>query len=419
MKMKTKQLVAAITLVGSGIMFPSELVAQQDYPVMIKRIPADETFTRIDDELRVGDFVFAPTFSFTEYYDSNIFATPDQEQSDSISEIKVSLNLDSDWEAHALGMEAGIDVARYAEYDTENSVDNWISLNGKYDANKSSQLLAGASLINDHEDRASPNEAYGDEPTQFSEFRINAGYVQKMSQHSLSLALNSVDYDFDDVATTTGTIDNDTRDYTHASYGLRFNYALTPRYFIFAQATRDDRDYDMALDSNGFDRDSDGNVYALGLKLVRSAQWQGEVFAGQISQSYDDNRFDKITEADFGANIRGLVSDNIALNLIVDRSLEETTLADASSFLYTQYALRADQRFSSQWFGNLNASRGDADYQSLSREDSYKDYGIGVSYSPEEGLAFSADYRAMQRSSSEPADAYRRKQILLSVSARM
>jgi len=419
MKMKIKQLVSAITLLGVGVSLATGVGAQQDYPNIIKRLPAEQAFQRIDDALKAGDFIFKPTIGFTEYYDSNIFATHTNEVNDSVSGIKASLALDSDWKAHALGFDLGIDVARYAEYDTENSVDNWLTARGKYDVTRSAQLFADASSLRDHEDRASPDTVYGIEPTEFNETRFNAGYLQKINQHTLVLAIHSTKYDFQDASSSLGTIDNDTRDRTELTPGLRFNYALSANYFVFAQASADNRDYEQALDSNGYNRDSDGNNYAIGFKFNRNNRLQGEASVGQLQHEFDESRFNTIRTTDFGAQIKWFATAATALNLMIDRSLEETTLDAASSLLYTQYALRADQRLSAAWFCNLNASRGDADYQMLAREDTYNDYGIGVSYSLIEGLTFDADYRSMKRSTSEPTDNYSRNQILLSVSARL
>lgn len=419
MKMKTKQLGFSIILLSIGMAHTASVCAQQEYPRIIKRIPAEQEFLHIDDNLKLGNFIFKPKIGFTEYYDSNIFATDVNEESDSVSMLKANLLLDSDWQSHSLGFELGLDAARYAEFDTENTVDNWLTARGTYDATKDIQLFADASTIRDHEDRASPDEVYGTEPTEFSENRFNAAYRQKLNQHSLSLALNSTEYDFDDVSTSIGTIDNDSRDHTISGYGLRFNYALSKAYSVFIQASSDNRDYELPMDINGFNRDSEGAAYALGFKFNQSYRLQGEVFVGHLSQDYDDVQFNNLSEPDFGAQARWFASPDIVLNLIIDRSLEETTIDGASSFLYTQYALRADHRITPQWFFNLNASRGNADYQTLSRKDTYTDLGIGISFSLVEGLSFDADYRLMERDSSEPTDAYSRNQILFSVSARL
>lgn len=419
MKMKIKKFVSAITLAGAVLSCATSASAQQDYPNIIKRLPADQAFQRADDALKVGDFIFKPTIGFTEYYDSNIFATQTNEASDSISSINTSLALDSAWKVHALAFELGINASRYAEYDTENSVDNWLTARGDYDITRNSQLFAGASYIRDHEERSSPNEVYGIEPTEFNETRINAGYRQKINQHSLTLAINSNKYDFTDVASSIGTIDNDTRDYTELTPGLRFNYALSQNYFLFAQTSTNSRDYEQPLDGNGYNRDSNGTAYAIGFKFNRNNLLQGEAFVGHIRQNFDDTRFDTISAADFGTQVRWFTSPDTALNLTIDRSLEETTLDGASILLYTQYALRADHRFSAAWFCNLSASRGDADYQMLSREDTYSDFGIGVSYALVEGLTFDADFRTMKRDASTATDTYNRNQILLSVSAHL
>ncbi|TNF36332.1 MAG: hypothetical protein EP315_04300 [Gammaproteobacteria bacterium] len=419
MKRDAIKLVYLLILTSLGYVLPAASIAQQEYPRLIKRIPADTDLIKIEDALRIGDFIIKPRIGFTEYYDNNIYATADNEEGDSISVFKAAAALDSDWENHALNFDIGFDAARYAEFDTENTVDTRLGARGEYDFTQNTQIFAELRSVSDHEDRASPDEIYGIEPVEFTENNLNIGYLQKVDAHLLTLAINNTEYNFDDVNTATGVIDNDTRDHTIATYGLRFNYALNKGYYLFIQGISDNRDYEQAFDLNGFNRDSDGSVITLGFKFNRSTLLQGEVYAGLLKQQFDDAQFDEVSEADFGAQVRWFTGPNSILNLVIDRTLEETTLNGASSFLYTLYGLRVDQRLTSQWFCNINASHGEADYQMLAREDIYKDYGFGVSFAFFEGLSFDADVRHQQRDSSESTDDYRRNQIMLSVSARL
>ena len=379
----------------------------------------DNAIEKQDQDIRLGDFIFHPAITFSQYHDDNIYASDSAEENDNISALKAELSLTSDWKQHLLGLKLGADANRYASFESENTFDNWIDIKAKYDVNKDSSLALAAAYINDHEDRASPEEIFGLEPTEYSENRVVLSFDRNFQQHSVKLAATAVNIDYHDLKTATGIISNDTRDRADNSIGGRFNYSLSPKYYLFIQSSVETRDYEQPVDINLLNRDSDIQSHVLGLSFRPGPAFNGELFAGRLTQKFDDSQFSRLSEADFGARLNWQISILSKISFIADRSIEETTLNNASGLLYDQYLIRFNQALDKHWSYYMNASRATADYQLLPRKDDYADYALGLNYQVEKGLSFGIDYLNSQRDSSEPDEDYRRNNIFLRVTAQI
>jgi len=370
-------------------------------------------------DIRLGDFIFHPTITFSQSYDDNIYASSSAPEDDNISALNAELSLISDWPQHLLGFKLGADANRYASFDAENTVDNWIDFRGRYDMAKHWSAAMTASHINDHEDRASADAIFGLQPTEYTENRMTLSVDGKLRQHKLKIAATTARLNYHDVNSETGVINNDGRDRTDNSIGIRFNYALGKKYYVFIQSSLENRDYQQAVDDNLFNRDSDIRNHVLGLTFRPDTHFSGEVFAGRLRQQFEDPRFMRVSEADFGAHMIWRPSASSQLSFSADRSIEETTLNNASGLLYDSYQVSLRQAFYENWSWYLNAAQASADYQMIPRQDDYIDYATGLNYQLEKGLSFGMDIVHSQRDSTEDIDDFRRNNIFLRVTAQL
>ena len=65
-------------------------------------------------QAHVGDFVLESEIVATAFYDDNIYASDSNEIDDAVFLLSPSLSLESDWKQHALTLDGGADLARYA-----------------------------------------------------------------------------------------------------------------------------------------------------------------------------------------------------------------------------------------------------------------------------------------------------------------
>lgn len=367
----------------------------------------------------VGGFRLTSALVASEYYDDNVYVTQDNKVHDYVTLLTPSFAAQSLWARNQVKFDAGAEAARYARNSSENSEDYWVNGSGRYDFTKRSNVFAGAGVSRQHEDRVTPVAVFGVEPTIFDERRAHAGLATGAGSFSLRLAATYDRFDYRNVRTLTGTLNNDDRDRKQTAAGARIGFAANAQWTLFVQGNSDRRRYDLRTDDYGYQRDSKGYSAVLGVQYQRAKTLNVELYAGRLKQTYDDPRFADVSEPDYGGRLNWRVASRTVLSAYLDRSLEETTLPGASGYLYTLGGLRADHFLTPSWKLGVYYGRARSDYQALERRDDYDDAGIGLTRVVTPGLTFSAEYRYLKRNSSVSGEDFTRNQIFLSVTGQM
>ncbi|MDH3640027.1 MAG: outer membrane beta-barrel protein, partial [Gammaproteobacteria bacterium] len=339
----------------------------------------------------------------TEGFDNNIFATEFEEQHDFITIISPTVSASSKWTHLELNYGASADVYRYQDFDNEDAEDWRLFIDGRSDVSESTNLFGGFSHAKNHEQRSSPNDVLGIRPTTFEIYEVFGGYAVDDDWFSLRFGATHADYDYDDVATLAGSVNNDDRDREQSSVGLRVGLPYSDKHEMFAQIAYDDRRYILDVDDNGFMRDSDGYRLALGVTSALE-QVESEVLAGFLRQKYDDPRFGTIREPDVGIRI-STKGRPWRLSGYLDRTLEETTLAEASGYLSTRLGLGYRQDINLRTTLSVALGYIWEDFQGTDRLDEIASVGAGLGYRLTPGWRFQADLeRAARYSNAEFAD---------------
>ncbi|HUW27407.1 MAG TPA: outer membrane beta-barrel protein [Sulfuriferula sp.] len=350
--------------------------------------------------LRVGSFLFYPDISVTELYDDNIYSDRTRETSDWVTIFSPTLSVRSDWARHSLNFWAGADMDRYQSHTTENVTDRWFEAQGRYDISKKTNVYGGAGISRNHEDRYNidPARAGGLEPTRFWETKGHVGVFHQFDKASIRVGTTYEHLDYSNVpASGGGILVMDDRDRKLYSVGGRFGYKLTPKYTAFAQLATDTRRYDLA----GVGRDSDGYRLAAGLSADFGGKNTAEVFIGHMQQNYDNAALTDVSKPYFGADAKFAVGPTTYVTAFVDRSLEETTIAGASSYLDTTVGARVDHDVSQNLSFNGRLALTKSQFQGTGRVDDYLDAGFGAKYYVSKDIYLAADYRLLLRQSSE------------------
>lgn len=341
-----------------------------------------------------GDFKFKPEASLIGIYDSNIFATRNNEVDDEISVFTPSLSAASQWNEHELNFALSADFGRYTTYDSEDYNDYRVSTDGRYDITDQTNIFGGISHSQEHEERGSlDDDLSGDSPTVFvsnqAHFGIKSDFGEKTSVR-LGTTYESLDFD------NAGLLDNKDRNRDMTGVGIRVNYALTPQTKVYGQAILDDRDYDKNTDDLGYKRDSDGYRTNVGISTAFSNRLKGEVYIGHLEQEYEDSRFSKVSELDFGGSLSWRASPRTSLLLSLDRSLEETTTAGASSYLYTSLAASLRHKLTPKLDLNAVVSASKAVYEDILRDERYYSGTLGLQYYLTPSVYLGAEYRLLK-----------------------
>jgi len=408
----TPSLIALGLFVTSATAHAAEITeAIKGTEVQLEQLPVSQDY-------QWGEFNLRPQVTFAELWDDNIFATDSDEEDDFVTIISPSLLLASNWERHQLNLRTGAVFSSYAEHNDEGTQDAWFDIEGRYDVSKPTNLFGGIGYNREHEDRTSPDDVNGIEPTTYHVMRSHAGLYHESGPFTIRAGGTYDALDYDDVDTLiSGNINNDDRDRDLYSLGARIGYRYSPKYESFVQLATDTRNYDEPLDNNLQNRESDGYRAGVGLLINDGKRLSGELSLGHIKQDYDDSSLADVSSLDFGAALIWRASPSTAMRFGLDRTLEETTLLNASSYLYTAVDLTVQHKVAPRTVLTGNLTISESDYQGISRNDDMYGLSVGLQHEIARHLYVEGSYRYAQRNSNITGEDFERNQLLFQLRA--
>jgi hypothetical protein len=240
---------------------------------------------------------------------------------------------------------------------------------------------------------------------------VHAGLLQRLGERaSLRIGTSFRRLDYDNVP----GLYNDDRDRDILTGALQFSYELGGGYQWFSQAAVDQRRYRLAFDDNGYHRDSAGYRLQTGLRW-RQGDTRGDAYIGHMGQDYDAGNLSDVSALDLGASLSWQATPATVLRIAAERSIEETTLAWASSYLWTTLSAGVTHKLQPKL--SITASLGamESDYQGLVREDDFLTAALGAKYQLTRNGFLSASYRFLERDSNDATADFDRNQLALLV----
>jgi len=368
--------------------------------------------------IRVGDFILYPEIQVTEFYDDNIFATKDGKTSDYATVIGPHLFVHSDWEKHYVRMQAHYDGVRFRSNQKENTDDLWFSGEGRYDFTQDTNVFGGLLAGRLHEDRSSPDDVNGSEPTIYYERRVYGGGSHQVGKTTLRAGATFEQTRFDDTPTSSGIdINNSDRDWDHITAGPSLSYKLNDTFVPYIQALADIRDYRSQFDDAGVDRDSAGYHVLAGTEFRVSGALDGKVFSGYQQQNYDDAALKDVGVLMVGGDLRWRLVPSTQINMWVDRSVEETSLTGASAYVYSAFGGSVNHSLTDDLDLIFRASYGVSDFVGAGREDDDYEVSTTLRYLITENYYVAGDYRLERRVSDVSAANYSRNLVYFRIGA--
>lgn len=366
---------------------------------------------------RLGAFFVFPSLTLEERYESNIFATPNNEEDDFITRILPNVAVRSNWSRHRLDFNAGAAIGLYADNNDENYEDYHARLSGRVDVNPRTFLSLATEYQRRHEERSSPDDAGGVEPTELDVYTAEGTLSHDFGRVNASVGGSVGRTHFEDVqAGGGGTILNHNRDRDTAEGFARVGVELQRAYEAFIRGSYNIRNYHSANDNSGVDRDSTGYTAQAGLSVDFGGLLFGEFAAGYRYQNYDDPTLDSFSgvgaSADFTWNPTGLTT--VTANLQND--VRETTSAGASGSMVSSLELGVDHELMRNVILGANGSLTRDDFEGINRTDYIYGAGADVTYLLNRYFSFGLDYGYQRRDADTAAD-YVNHVVLLRVRA--
>jgi hypothetical protein len=334
--------------------------------------------------IHLSDFLLLPSVSAGMAYNSNVYNTENNAKSDVAFELMPTLRLLSDFPRHALSLLIGAHSLFYNRLSSENTTDVTVSGQGRLDIRRETNVALEAGYQVLHEGRGAPDlPGNAAEPTEYSATNAKATLNQAFNRVQLSVGASIQRLDFRDtklVPPGPAVLDNHDRDRNEATVFGQAGYELSPGYSAFLRGSYDVRNYDLTVDAAGFRRDSHGSETDAGMQFEVSRLMVGQVYAGYLKQSFDDVRFSNVSGAAFGAQLEWYPTLMTTVRFNARRSVEETTLLDASSYTATRFAVGLDHELLRNFILSADLLYDVDEYNGSPRTDKFWGLSFGAMY---------------------------------------
>lgn len=363
-----------------------------------------------------GAFRFFPSLAVGGTYDSNIFATENDEESDFITNIRPTLRLNSEFARHRLNFVVGSDLAFHADNSENDHQDYFARANGVLEIRRNSILSANIGVSRNHQDRSDPDEQdLNNDITKFNRLDLGLAFRQGFNRVFALVGLTHSELDF--VAER-----DDDRDRGITTPFLRLGYDLNQNVDVFVEGRGRFVRYDETPDDGGFDRNSDGYAVVVGADLDFTGVLFGEVEAGFTSTEVDDNNLNDTSGFGAEGSLTYNVTDLTSIIGSVDAGVRETTVVVgndvASSNLQFGAGVRVEHELRRNVLLNGTLAYVRDDFEGTERTDDTIRAGGGVRYSINRNLALDANYGYTTRSSDIDTAEFDRHRVFVGANVR-
>ncbi|WP_109118803.1 outer membrane beta-barrel protein [Azospirillum sp. TSO22-1] len=290
--------------------------------------------------IELGEFLLLPKIEFDETYNSNLHAVESGGRSDFVTTIRPEVKLRSRFKEHAINLSALAEQYVHRRFTKDNRLDLQLDVDGRYDFTSETQANYFGQVFSRHEERGSPDDARGLEPTPTQGF-VNRGSIKHQFGRFTVVGEGGLDRrTYGNVMTALGsTVRNDDRDRWEMLVRGRGSYEMFPGYAAVTELTANRRLYDSSLDRNGYDRSSHGYRVESGIGLDLSKLIRGDFLVGYLAQDYRDPRFHDPKGLSLRATFNWTPTTLTIVVPSLERSVNETTISRSSSMVRNALSL--------------------------------------------------------------------------------
>lgn len=297
--------------------------------------------------VELGQFLLLPKMEVDEVFNNNIYSTKDDTKGDFITVARPELVLNSRFDRHMLNMAVRAENYTYAAHNDEDHFDTRAYVTGRFDVSSDTEINGLAQYAKSSEDRGSPDEAGGREPTDTYVTEGQLGAKHRFGAFVLSGEGNAKRLEFSNVAGANGTmLSNADRERDEFSGSVRGLYEMFPSYGAVLEVGGNKREYRLSRDRNGYDRSSTGQRILTGVAVDVSSLVRGDFLVGYMRQDYNDAQLSDVSGPMVRATFNWTPTPQTLIVPTLEHTVAETTTRNASGIkrlsanLLTRYELR-------------------------------------------------------------------------------
>jgi hypothetical protein len=355
--------------------------------------------------LRGGEFIVLPSLTAGAMYNSNVFNTQNATQSDWAFELAPALRVISDLPRHALSFLVGAHSLFYNRLTSENTTDVTTDLRGRLDIDRATNVSIDGGYQYLHEARGAPDlPGNAAEPTRYSMGTVEGTFNHAFNRLQVDAGVSYQRLDYEATKLNPpgpATLDNRDRDRDTVSVFGQAGYEFSPGYSAFLRGSYNNRTYDLTTDSAGYARDSHGMEVDGGVQFEITRLIIGQIYAGYLEQDFEDVRFNTVSGGAFGAQLEWYPTELTTLRFGVRHSVEETTIAGASSYTTSHVSLGVDHELLRNLILSLDGVFENNDYNGFPRTDKFWGFSLGAMYLVNRNLQLNLGYVFSRRDTNQ------------------
>ncbi len=364
--------------------------------------------------LHWGAWTVMPEIRLSAVADSNIFATSANEEEDVIFLVEPKVMFERKTDELLIAADAHATVRQYAENTGENI--NLFGASGRlrYKATPSQTVSAGAGFERTFQRRDDPerNDDLNLPLTPIANFTADVGYAYRPGRLGVEGRASVLKTDFDQPI-------DDERDMTVYRGSVRGLAGLSSRIDAFVEAYGVWRDFRLATDTTGVDRDGDSYGVTGGVALDITDKLTGEIGAGFFSARFDDPTLDEFTGFGASGELTWQPRQRTAVVLNVFRGDVATNRSGASGRVDTRAGLRVFQEVRHNLRARVELAYRHGTFRT-NTDRSQDDFSAGaaVEYMINRHLAAELGYTFRNRDATQPLEEFTAHQVGLALIAR-
>jgi hypothetical protein len=364
-----------------------------------------------------GGMVFYPQLSAGFLYDSNVFASPEDQEEDVVYVVSPKLIVEKNTEGqqHELTLAAKhMEFQRFAD-ESRTEADGTL---------RSAWELASDLSLNSNLSAARKFEERGDSVTAVSSATL-IGYYDLRASALLTRSFDSFGITagggvrrltFDDGETEAGAvIDQSFRDGTIFHASLRPFYEFSPGYRAYANLDVNRRDY---AGEGLLNRDSEGFDARGGVEFLLTPILFGSLDGGYLEQHYDNPAISTASGMSGRAALTWLMTPLMTVALFASRSVSEIASPDQSVRLDFVAGAQLDYEITRNLIGSIAGKFRNETFTGSDREDDVWDLDARLDYTPNQYFSFGLSYLYTDRTSNLDGLSFDRHRVMFNVSAR-
>ena len=288
----------------------------------------------------LGKFLLLPKVEVDEVYNSNIFAAQSNNKADTITVIRPELKLRSRFTEHELTCTVVAENFRYKSFSHDDRTELEGNVDGRYDFSSHTQATLFTSLYSRHEDRGSPDDARGLEPTPTRGSNNRLGLKHQFNRLTIVGQVEANRFGFGNVTGSDGSMTvNSDRNRWEFLARERASYEIFPGYAAVVEVSENTHVFDRDQDRNGYNRNNSGYRTEAGIGVDISELVRGDFLVGYYQQNYKDSRFQDPSGLSWRATFNWTPTKLTIVIPSFERTVTETTTQQASALVRNVFSV--------------------------------------------------------------------------------